>query len=154
MNISNSPEQPAFLASLKADEGLDPLMDHLKVYGAPSFDEQGAGIELRLEACHMNGGQSAHGGLIMMLLDVVMACSTSRDGRHCVTVELKCNFMKPGGKVGDLLRAKGIVRATTRSLAFCDGEIRNEGGELLATASGTFKYVRPLHSLDPQPVRA
>lgn len=154
MNTSNSSEQPAFLASLKADEGLDPLMDHLKIYGAPSFDEQGAGIELRLEACHMNGGQSAHGGLIMMLLDVVMACSTSRDGRHCVTVELKCNFMKPGGRVGDLLCAKGIVRATTRSLAFCDGEVRNEAGELLATASGTFKYVRPSLPLDQQPIKA
>jgi uncharacterized protein (TIGR00369 family) len=132
-----------FLAKLTADIGMDPLMQHLAILGAPTMTEQGASLAVRLGDFHMNGGGSAHGGLIMTLLDVVMACSTFSSGRaqHCVTVEMKSTFMRPGGVPGDLLNAQGFLRTSTRSLAFCDAEVRNEAGDLLATASGTFKYI-------------
>jgi len=134
----------AFLARLMADQGIDPLMQHLAVFGAPQMSEQGARLEMRLKDFHMNGGGSAHGGLIMTLMDVVMACSTFASGRdqHCVTVEMKSNFMRPGGQPADVLIAQGFLRSSSRSLAFCDAEVRNEAGELLATASGTFKYIK------------
>ncbi|MBS7843151.1 PaaI family thioesterase [Pseudomonas fluorescens] len=133
-----------FLARLMADQGIDPLMQHLEILGAPQMSEQGAGLQVRLKDFHMNGGGSAHGGLIMTLMDVVMACSTFVSGRdqHCVTVEMKSNFMRPGGQAGDVLNAQGFLRSSSRSLAFCDAEVRNEAGELLATASGTFKYIK------------
>ncbi|MNR47449.1 hypothetical protein D3C85_1665510 [compost metagenome] len=50
--------------------------------------------------------------------------------------------MRPGGQSGDVLSAQGFLRSSSRSLAFCDAEVRNEAGELLATASGTFKYIK------------
>ncbi len=130
------------LTAIAADRGIDPFMEHLSALGPPTFDEQGASFELQLQPCHMNGVYSAHGGLMMTLMDVVMACSASDDERTCVTVEMKSNFIRPGGQAGQRLKAQGFVRARGNSLAFCDGEIRNQDGELLATASGTFKYIK------------
>ncbi|HBP0042054.1 PaaI family thioesterase [Pseudomonas aeruginosa] len=143
MSDRNAQELSSFLESVDPLLGMDPLLTHLEILGAPSFDERGAQLRLRLKDFHMNGGASAHGGLIMTILDVVLACSTlgQGSGRSCVTVEMKANFIRPGGGVGDLLIAQGFLRASGKSLAFCDGEVRNERGELLATATGTFKYV-------------
>jgi uncharacterized protein (TIGR00369 family) len=134
----------AFLARIMADKGIDPLMQHLEILGAPQMSKEGARLQVRLKDFHMNGGGSAHGGVIMTLMDVVMACSTFVAGRdqHCVTVEMKSNFMRPGGQAGDILIAQGLLRSSSRSLAFCDAEVRNGAGELLATASGTFKYIK------------
>lgn len=141
-----------YMANIAVDQGVDPLMDHLSIFGAPTFLDDGAAIELRLEPFHMNGGGSAHGGLFMVLLDVVMACSTLDGELSCVTVELKSNFMRPGGVAGDLIKARGFLRSRGKSLAFCDGEIRSESGELLATASGTFKYIKRPQTVDKNPV--
>ena len=140
----NAQEVRAYVESITAMQGMDPLLSHLGVYGAPEFDEQGTTLRLRLDEQHMNGGGSAHGGLIMTLMDATLACCTlgHGDGRSCVTVELKTNCMRPGGTVGNLLVARGFLRSSGKSLAFCDGEVRNESGELIATASGTFKYVK------------
>ncbi|MBA1204272.1 PaaI family thioesterase [Pseudomonas capeferrum] len=143
MNSKNAQEVSAFVARVPAECGMDPLLAHLEIFGAPEFDEAGAILRLRLRDHHLNGNASAHGGLLMTLMDAVLACCTlgHGSGRGCVTVELKTNFMRPGGTAGDLLVARGFLRSSGRSLAFCDGEVRNEAGELLATASGTFKYV-------------
>lgn len=139
----NTQELSDFVASVDPALGMDPLLTYLEILGAPSFDERGAQLRLRLKDFHMNGGGSAHGGLLMTILDVVLACSTlgHESGRSCVTVELKVNFMRPGGVAGDLIIAQGFLRSHGKSLAFCDGEVRNDRGELLATGSGTFKYV-------------
>lgn len=136
-------EPDGFLQSLMADQGLDPLMEHLQILGAPQMDENGARLQVRLQNFHMNGGGSAHGGVIMTLMDVVMACSTfvAKRNQSCVTVEMKSSFMRPGGVAGAVLQAQGFLRSSSRSLAFCDAEVRNEAGELLATASGTFKFI-------------
>jgi len=143
MTGRNAQEVSAYVASVPPQQGMDPLLTHLGIYGTPEFDERGATLRLRLKDHHMNGGSTAHGGLLMTLMDAVLACCTlgHGSGRSCVTVELKTNFMRPAGGVGGLLVAQGFLRASGKSLAFCDGEVRSEAGELLATASGTFKYV-------------
>lgn len=125
-----------------------PFLDHLNVMVDRRDD--GATMVVNLDRDHMNGGMQAHGGLIMTLLDMAMA-SAARHGdildRSSVTVEMKCNFMRPGGTVGATLRASGRLRHGTRSLAFCDGDLHDQSGQLIATASGTFKYMnKPLNS--------
>ena len=86
----------------------------------------------------------------MTLLDVAMALSASDNDearRGVVTVEKKTSFLRPGGEVGEILEAHGKVLHHTRSIAFCEGELRNSAGVVVASASGTFKYVnkpRPL----------
>lgn len=135
-----------------AHRGLSiPLLDLLQFRHAPAADGKGPGcIVLRVEPYHLNGWANAHGGLIMTLLDVAMAVNASEADearRGVVTIEMKTNFLRPGGEVGEVLEAHGSVRHHTRSIAFCEAELRNGAGVVVASASGTFKYVnapRPL----------
>lgn len=128
-----------------------PLLDLLQFRHAPTPAEEGPGcIVLRIEPQHLNGWANAHGGVVMTLLDVAMAVNATwhdEQQRGVVTVEMKTSFLRPGGTVGEVLEAHGNVRHHTRSIAFCEAELRNSRGEVVATASGTFKYLnqpRPL----------
>ncbi len=123
-----------------------PFMDYvgLKTYLADNGQRR---MVLRLERRHLNAAMNTHGGVILTLLDVAMG-SASRlhdpAGRSTVTVEMKTSFLRPGGSEGGYVEASGLVRHATNSLAFCEAELRDEGGELLATASGTFKFIQKI----------
>lgn len=119
-----------------------PFLDHLDILVEPT--PEAPLLVVNLERMHMNGGGQAHGGLIMTLLDMAMAAAARRgdsSGRAGVTVEMKTNFLRPGGSIGGHLSARGKLRHASRSLAFCDGELLDAQGQLVATASGTFKFV-------------
>jgi uncharacterized protein (TIGR00369 family) len=95
-----------------------------------------------------NSWDVAHGGVVMTLLDVVMAhaARSVRDAADhatpgIVTVEMKTSFMRPAS--GRLLATGRLMHGTT-SLAFCEGSVRDEAGALCAHATGTFKFLRAL----------
>jgi acyl-CoA thioesterase len=120
-----------------------PFMDQLGITIYVAADNE-CRMVLNLRHHHMNAALNTHGGVILTLLDVAMAASSRlRDPmrRNCVTLEMKTSFLRPAGSEGEAIEARGIVRHITKSMAFCDGELRNEKGELLATASGTFKFL-------------
>lgn len=123
--------------------GADPtFQDLLDVWYDPGRDNDDRMI-LDIGATHLNAARVLHGGMVMTLLDVAMAARCRRSDsldRAVVTVEVKVNFLRPGGRAGERVAAHGLVRHTTKSLIFCDGELRDTAGQLLATASGTFKY--------------
>lgn len=112
------------------------------------FDNGQAEIAMTPREEHMNSWSVVHGGVTMTLLDVAMAHAARSpvdgappDPRGVVTVEMKTGFMRPG--IGRLLaRAKVLHR--TSSLAFCEGTIHGPDDELVAHATGTFKYLRAL----------
>jgi acyl-CoA thioesterase len=93
---------------------------------------------------HMNSWGVVHGGVLMAMLDFVMAMAgrsarpdlAGADGGN-LTVEMKTTFIRP---------AKGTLTVTARSLhagkslGFCEGEILNAEQHLIARASGTFKF--------------
>ncbi len=96
---------------------------------------------------HMNSWAVVHGGVLMTLLDFIMAMAGRsaradfRSGHAApggnLTVEMKTTFIRPAtGR----LTATGRSLHAGRSLTFCEGEITNDGGETVARASGTFKY--------------
>ena len=90
-----------------------------------------------------NGAEAAHGGLIMTLLDSVMASaarSTLADDHGVLTVDMNVAFLAPGR--GKLLGEGRVVRGG-RSLIFCEGSVRDEAGQLVARASGVFSARRP-----------
>lgn len=103
-------------------------------------------ITLREELC--NSWSVAHGGVTMTLLDVAMAQaarSPNQPGHatsgSVVTIEMKTSFMRPG--IGRLL-AQGRVLRRTASMAFCEGSVFDDTQQLVAHATGTFKYIRAL----------
>ncbi len=95
--------------------------------------------ELRPEL--LNQLPAAHGGVIMALLDSVMsrACALQpgAPSQTAVTVEMSSRFHRPAR--GALL-AEGWVVHASRSLCSCAAELRDAQGQVVATASGTFKY--------------
>lgn len=109
-----------------------------------------ARLTLDLHERHMNSWQIAHGGVIMTLLDVVMAHagrSLTADLKGVVTVEMKTSFLQPGGIAGGRLEARGQAFHQSTTMCFCEGEVWN-GDKLVAKAMGTFKYLRRLKSGD------
>jgi uncharacterized protein (TIGR00369 family) len=112
------------------------------------FEGGQAELRLDLHETHLNSWDVAHGGVLMTLLDVAMALaarsihSAAPDGGPGVaTIEMKTSFMRPAE---GLLRAEGLLLSKTTTLAFTEGRIFNESGQLCAHASGTFKYLRGL----------
>lgn len=112
------------------------------------FADDEAEIALSPREEHMNSWSVVHGGVSMTLLDVAMAHAARSprgggepDPRGVVTIEMKTSFMRPG--LGRIV-AKARVLHRTASFAFCEGSIFDAGGELIAHASGTFKYLRAL----------
>jgi len=107
-----------------------------------------AELALTLREELTNSWSVAHGGVSMTLLDVAMAHaarSPHQPGHEqssgVVTVEMKTTFIRPG--LGRLV-AKGQLLHRTASMAFCEGSILDELGQLVARASGTFKYLKRL----------
>ena len=112
------------------------------------FEPGQAEILLPLREELTNSWSVAHGGVTMTLLDVVMAhAARSPDAQTgaippgVVTVEMKTTFMRPG--LGHL-RGVGRLLHRTASMAFCEGSVLGQDGELLAHATGTFKYMKGL----------
>ncbi len=101
-------------------------------------------IHLAIAGHHRNRRDVLHGGIIAMLLDTALGYACSRRlaedaSAGVVTVTLTTNFMKPA--------AHGTVRATGRvsgggyKTLFAEGEIIDEAGDVVATATGVFKRV-------------
>ena len=116
------------------------------------FDGGVAEISLEVRPEMQNSWAVAHGGVVMTLLDVVMAHaarSAHDESEHAtpgiVTVEMKTSFMRPA--VGRLV-ATGQLLHGTRSMAFCEGSVHDESGKLCAHATGTFKFLRALRRGD------
>jgi acyl-CoA thioesterase len=103
-----------------------------------------ATIALQLHARHLNSWNVAHGGVIMTLLDVAMAVagrSLDPGAGGGVTVEMKTTFAQPA-LAGSRLTASGHAFHRSSTLAFCEGEVRDETGRFIAKSMGTFKYIR------------
>ncbi|MES2400591.1 MAG: PaaI family thioesterase [Pseudomonadota bacterium] len=84
-----------------------------------------------------------HGGALATLLDSAMsrAARTLADGMELGgTIDLHVQFMQPATGT---LTARGSVESSTRTLAFCRGEVRDEANTLVATGIATLRLRRP-----------
>lgn len=112
------------------------------------FERGEADIACELREELTNSWGVAHGGVSMTLLDVVMAHAARSpdetgvpESSGVVTIEMKTSFMRPG-----LGRVVGHGRRLhrTASMAFCEASLFDAGNELVAHATGTFKYLKGL----------
>jgi uncharacterized protein (TIGR00369 family) len=122
----------------------------LKLLGARLVRFENGEAEFLLELRHdlHNSFGVAHGGVIMTVMDAAMAHaarSVNRDlpdgGPGAATIEMKTSFMRPGE--GEL-RTLGRLLHRTSTMAFCEARVFNSQDDLLAHATGTFKYARAL----------
>lgn len=89
-----------------------------------------------------NSWQYAHGGVVMTLLDVTMGSAARSMVPHAagvVTVDMSVSFISAGqGR----LTVEARVLRSGGSIVFCEGEMRDEAGELVAKAMASFKVKR------------
>jgi len=82
-----------------------------------------------------------HGGVILTMLDVVMASaavSLVDFTRTAVTLNLNTSFLRPG--LGRIV-ADGIALDASDGVVSCSAEARDASGELVASALGSFRYL-------------
>lgn len=119
-----------------------PFIDHCHIV-AVEREAGTAQARVELTTALLNAAGHGHGGLLMTLLDVTLAAaarSTRTNSTGVATVDLNVSFVAPATGV---LECEGRVLRAGSSLVFCEGEIRNAAGELVAKAMGTFKLLRP-----------
>ncbi len=113
-----------------------------------AFGDGHAELQVQLDERHLNSWRVAHGGLMMTMLDVAMAHAArsvtvkpGESGPGIATIEMKTSFLRAAeGR----LKAEGRLIHRTTTLAFCEGRIVDEAGDLCAHATGTFKYLSAL----------
>lgn len=88
-----------------------------------------------------NSRGDVHGGALMSALDFTLsaAARAHEPDTGMATIDMTTHFLAPA-------RGEVIIEATCLriggSLAFCEGRALDQDGQLLATASATFKIVR------------
>ena len=110
-------------------------------------DEGRALIALTLRPEHRNAWKAAHGGVIMTLLDSVMGLAVRVHLQHAptavMTVDLSVKFVSAG--MGGRLVAEGKVIGGKTTL-FCEAEVRDDAGALVAKGLGTLRQLRKKES--------
>jgi uncharacterized protein (TIGR00369 family) len=117
-----------------------PLAATFGLQGEAIGDER-AVVRLPYAAAHGNSRGEVHGGAIAVLFDCALAAAVrSNDPARfgVVTIDLTIHFVAPSA--GDVI-CTAVCERRGRSISFARGEVRNEAGDLLALATGTFKLV-------------
>lgn len=104
-----------------------------------------AEMHLPVSAVLMNRTERIHGGVICTLLDSVcgycgLYYEPGQPPLKGLTLSLTTQFV--GSTEGKLLVAKGFMQRRGRTVYFSRAEVWMDDKELLATAVGTFKYIR------------
>lgn len=98
-------------------------------------------VEHRPDFSNMHG--AVHGGVLMALIDTTMAraaMSRQEFRLSVVSTGVSVNFMSPSfGRVV----ADARVIGGGKSVCFCEAEVRDGHGHLVAKGMGTFKYRKP-----------
>jgi len=97
---------------------------------------------LEMDERHTNRHGSLHGGIYSILMDSACGFAASRsfssDASQLVfTVSFTTNYLA-AAKAGHVY-AVGRVSRAGRSVAFCNGEVFDSEGTLVATGTGVFK---------------
>ncbi len=119
-----------------------PFSEHLGIK-VESLEKGVARLSMQIRPEFMTSWGTAHGGSILALLDITlsMTARTLYDPpRSIMTIDLNTQFISTSTGV---LRTEGRVLKAGQSTIFCEGEARDEKGELVAKAIGTFRAISP-----------
>ncbi|HWA37201.1 MAG TPA: PaaI family thioesterase [Burkholderiales bacterium] len=116
-----------------------PFVAHLKIL-TEALGEGTAKLSMPVEPHMKNSLGTAHGGVIMSLLDVAL-CTAARtlhpESVGVVTIDLSTSFI--GGATGAKLLAEARVLKDSRSMTFVEAEAKNDDGSLVAKAIATVR---------------
>ncbi len=95
---------------------------------------------------HTNPIGTAHGGLLMTLLDITLGATAQqyiqhRGGGHPATIQLSCSLIA-GAKLGDTLMGEARVDTATKTLSFVTGRL-HVSGKTIITGTAVFRNPPP-----------
>lgn len=91
--------------------------------------------EMDVEDRHLNGGDVCQGGALFALGDLALAAVMNSHGQLTFGLENTISFLHSAVK-GDHLIAEAKEKFDHKKIPFCQVDIRNQNGELIATISG------------------
>lgn len=148
------------LAQLPTLDGVDFLkkMASGELPGAPigahfgmklvEVDNGTVTFECNPDESHYNPIGMVHGGLVCTLLDSALGCaahSTLPAGSGYTSIELKVSYLRPVTSDSGPLRCTGRVVKPGRRVVFSEGEVVDNKGKTVATASSSL-LVFPLET--------
>ncbi len=86
---------------------------------------------------------TAHGGIVMMLLDEAMAHACGRIGERGMTASMELRF-RAAVPLGEPLIVTGVVKWRRRAVIALEATVADERGAVLAGADGSFVSAGPL----------
>ena len=130
--------------NLAREQRKSSALQQLLGYRLVEWEADRAVIAYDVKADHLNCTNRLHGGIIATLCDTAAGyagvwCDTPCETRSTVTLSLTVNFLASvsGGRVFAEARRRG----GGQKIFFADVEVRDEEARLIATATGTFRYV-------------
>lgn len=130
-----SSEVAEFVKKIRFAEHLGVRIDAL--------DRGLARLSLEIKPEFTTSWGTVHGGAILSLLDITLSMSARTlydPPRSIMTIDLSAQFI---GTAKGVIRAEGRVAKAGKSTIFCEGEVRDDAGELVAKAIGTFRGLEP-----------
>ena len=100
--------------------------------------------KLLLERRHVNPMGSAHGGLLMTMMDITLGSTAGASvgfGGVYPTVQLSCSFLA-AAMMGEELRGEAEVQRMTKTLAFVSGRLMVDD-RVIMIASSVFRNPPP-----------
>lgn len=116
-----------------------PIGNHLSM----KLNDVGEGsvtFECHPDESHYNPIGMVHGGLACTLLDSALGCAAHSllpAGTGYSSIELKVNYLRPIHATSGPLTCTGQVTKPGRRVTFAEGEIIDQHGSTVATASGS-----------------
>jgi uncharacterized protein (TIGR00369 family) len=132
-----------FLRAMQNGEVPPPPIAMLFGFGPVSVEQGDIRFRCTPDESAYNPIGVVHGGLVCTLLDTVAACavhSTLPAGVGYTSIEIKVNYLRPvrvDASGPTELIAHGWVTKPGRRVAFAEGDVRDEAGRIVATASTT-----------------
>ena len=119
-----------------------PFSEHLGIR-VDALEKGVARLSMAMKPEFMTSWGTAHGGSILSLLDITLSMTARTlfdPPRSIMTIDLTTQFI---GTASGLLKAEGRLMKAGQTTIFCEGEARDEKGELVAKAIGTFRARSP-----------
>ena len=119
-----------------------PFVEHIGIQR--DTREGRARVFLEVKPEHRNSWNAVHGGVLMTMLDIAMSLAArlhiQSEPGGILTVDMSVNFVSAA--TGERIEAEGKVLGGGRSTVFCEAEVRDAAGKLVAKSMGTFKRVK------------
>ncbi|MBI2709721.1 MAG: PaaI family thioesterase [Actinobacteria bacterium] len=118
-----------------------PLQDHLGMVVVST--ERGLGTAaLEVTPALHNPNGVVHGAVLFAMVDTAMGAATMSSldpGLACASIEVHLRFLRPA-TAGRLSAETNVVKGGRRVVQL-EGRVRDESGELVAIASGSFAVI-------------